>query len=189
MIALSFGERIRLPQRLAALDGHWSPGLSPEYARERAEAILHPYQTVGRERYNRVASALALEPRDPFLDRRVVEICLRLPGGQKLDRGWPKAVLRRAMVNRLPNTVRWRPGKEHLGWSFTEALMGRMEDRLRSALDDAWDSLAWYLDLNAVRAVRCDFLEDADHAGSPDVYDAAHLADWLQRQRTRPKAP
>ena len=45
--------------------------------------------------------------------------CVALPGSQLLADGWPKIVLRRAMADLLPDSVRWRIGKEHLGWSFT----------------------------------------------------------------------
>ena len=38
----------------------------------------------------------AIEPRDPFLDLRVLSFCVSLPDGQMLADGWPKAILRRA---------------------------------------------------------------------------------------------
>jgi len=89
---------------------------------ERALLIRHPYLTIGREAYDRVASALAIEPRDPFVDLRLVRFSLALPPEQLQSRGWPKLILRKATAGLLPEEVRWRPGKEHLGWSFTRAL-------------------------------------------------------------------
>jgi asparagine synthase (glutamine-hydrolysing) len=118
-----FAERIGLAERLQSTDRYRSIELLPHYGAERARAIVHPNLVVGRERYDRVAAALAVEPRDPFLDRRVVELCVALPGDQKLAGGWPKAVLRHALAGRLPDSVRWRLGKEHLGWTFTSSLM------------------------------------------------------------------
>ncbi len=123
LIDRDFAQRVRLSERLRALDGYSSGGLSSAYSMERARSVDHPYVTVGRERYDRVASAVSVEPRDPFLDQRVVALCLALPGEQKLANGWPKIVLRRAMTGRLPDAVRWRTGKEHLGWAFTQALI------------------------------------------------------------------
>ena len=109
-----FARRVDLGGRLRALAAHAGPGLPEDLGQERARALDHPYLTVGLERYDRVASALAVEPRHPFLDLRVISFCVALPGDQKLDRGWPKAILRRAMAGRLPDAVRWRRGKEHL---------------------------------------------------------------------------
>jgi asparagine synthase (glutamine-hydrolysing) len=78
--------------------------------------------TVGRERYDRVASHFGIEARDPFMDQRLQAFCLSLPMDQFQADGWPKMILRRAMSGLLPGEVRWRRGKEHLGATFTEAL-------------------------------------------------------------------
>ncbi|MEZ5577325.1 MAG: asparagine synthase C-terminal domain-containing protein [Candidatus Competibacteraceae bacterium] len=103
------------------------------------ETIDHPYLIVGRRRYDRVAADVAIEPRDPFLDRRVVAFCLALPGGQKLHGGWPKVILRRAMAGSLPDAVPCAgAGKEHLGWSATVALMEKMKDRMQLNIEGGW---------------------------------------------------
>jgi asparagine synthase (glutamine-hydrolysing) len=86
---------------------------------KRIQTISHPHLTAARERYDRVASAVAIEPRDPFMDVRLIEFCLSLPAAQLQQNGWPKIILRRAMGNLLPEEVLWRRGKEHLGWDFT----------------------------------------------------------------------
>lgn len=89
---------------------------------DRRALVMHPYAVVARERYDRVAAPLAIEPRDPFLDRRLLAFCLALPADQIEHAGWPKIILRRAMAGLLPDAVRWRTGKEHIGWQFNEAL-------------------------------------------------------------------
>ena len=91
---------------------------------DRGKSMLHPFLVAGRERYDRVASAIAIEPRDPFVDVDLLKLCMKLPAEQFQDRGWPKIVLRRAMAGLLPEDVRWRVGKEHLGWQFRTALWG-----------------------------------------------------------------
>lgn len=83
---------------------------------------LHPHVMVARERYDRVASAFGVEPRDPFLDLRLIEFCLSLPREQLHRNGWPKHVLRRAMKGVLPDAVLWRTGRMHYGTFFTSAL-------------------------------------------------------------------
>jgi asparagine synthase (glutamine-hydrolysing) len=107
---------------------------------ERAHRIEQASLFVGRERYDRVASAVAIEPRDPFMDLRVLDFCLSLPWGQLQSGGWPKLLLRRAMAGKLPETVRWRRGKEHLGAAFTQQLLGPLasfevqSDRMRETI-------------------------------------------------------
>ena len=62
---------------------------------------------------DRVAGALAIEPRDPFMDRRLIRLALRLPAGMMMREGWPKYVLRLAAPRPLPDAVRWRRGRAH----------------------------------------------------------------------------
>lgn len=136
-------------QRIADRDSPLSPALMQrtntrarreEFARrittgldgrcdDRRDLVLHRYVLAGRERYDRVAGQAGIEARDPFLDRRLLEFVLSLPPEQMQHDGWPKVILRRAMAGLLPDTVRWRVGKEHVGWEFEEALIasGLME--------------------------------------------------------------
>ena len=80
------------------------------------------YTTAAIERYNRVASFHGIEPRHPFLDRRVIELHAWLPVELRLREGRYKWVLREAMRDLLPADVAWRRGKEHLGYMFNRAV-------------------------------------------------------------------
>jgi asparagine synthase (glutamine-hydrolysing) len=121
LISPQFAARAGLRQRRQQLRNRdsWFDRLD---ARERVRHVEHARLIVARERYDRVASSVAVEPRDPFMDLRVIEFCLSLPWEQLQAGGWPKILLRRAMAGRLPDPVRWRRGKEHLGGEFTEKL-------------------------------------------------------------------
>ena len=55
--------------------------------------------------------AHSIETRLPFLDYRVVETALSLPGNFKIREGWSKWVLRKAMDERMPNEITWRKNK------------------------------------------------------------------------------
>jgi asparagine synthase (glutamine-hydrolysing) len=181
----AFAERVRLAERLRTLDRHGRPGLSLSYGEERAQTLDHPYLTVGRERYDRVAAAVAVEPRDPFLDRRLVDFCVALPGEQKLGDGWPKSVLRRAMASRLPEAVRWRTGKEHLGYSFTLALLERTPQRIRPAIDNS-DILTSFIHGKATEAGCKRYFDEECGSQADRVFETAWLASWLGRHSTRP---
>ncbi|MEE9588072.1 MAG: asparagine synthase-related protein, partial [Hyphomicrobiaceae bacterium] len=189
IINRDFARRVFLAERLKTLDEHrWGRAL-PSYGAERAKSIDHPFLAVGRERYDRVAASVAVEPRDPFLDRRVVAFCLSLPGEQLLRGGWPKIILRRAMADRLPDAVRWRRGKEDLGWPFTAALIEKTRGRLSANLDANAQLLKPYIDLDALRHVRQMATNGSDggEENKQTEYDVAHLAVWLSRHKERPK--
>ena len=121
-IAPEFAQRVGLRQRFDT------------YRRDMAETRLgNPvgtphsimtaaYITAGVERYNRVAGFHGIEPRHPFLDRRVIELHAWLPLGLRLREGRYKWILRIAMEGILPQEVAWRRGKEHIGYLFNQAV-------------------------------------------------------------------
>jgi asparagine synthase (glutamine-hydrolysing) len=121
LVAAALAARVDMPARRAAHAHHVAMTINGR-CEDRRALVTHPYAVVGRERYDRVAGPLAIEPRDPFLDRRVLDFCLSLPPDQIESDGWPKMILRRSMAGLLPDQVRWRTGKEHVGWRFDEAL-------------------------------------------------------------------
>jgi asparagine synthase (glutamine-hydrolysing) len=121
LVSAEFAREIDLVNRRRLRPKHVHAG-HPFSREKRRQSIVHPHLTAARERYDRVASANAIEPRDPFMDVRLVQFCLSLPVEQLQSGGWPKLVLRRAMRDLLPESVRWRVGKEHLGGAFTRTL-------------------------------------------------------------------
>jgi hypothetical protein len=88
-------------------------------------------------------------------------------------------VLRRAMAGRLPDAVRWRLGKEHLGWAFTKALMEMNQQRFHSALYEGWDVMGPSLDQDSLRAVCRSYFDGGDLTQAERVHEAAHFAFWL----------
>jgi len=182
-----FARRIDLEDRLRVLHEQSPAGIAPDYVVERARSIDHAYLTVGRERYDRIAAAIAIEPRDPFLDKRVVDYCVALPGDQRLKGGWPKEILRRSMSDSLPNAVVWRRGKEHLGWAFTLAFIDIVKDHMKVDIAGRQGTISTYLNWEAIDWLRSSKLEDAPAASTQTMYDAAHLGTWLGRHRERPR--
>jgi asparagine synthase (glutamine-hydrolysing) len=137
-------------------------------ADSRAQAIRHPHLAAALERYDRVASSAGVEPRHPYLDIRVVQFALAAPVEYLAKHGRSKLVLRRATAGLVPDPIRWRQGKEHLGAYFTDELLIRGGGAAR-ALDRHGDRLAPYVDLAAVR--------DASPA---DLLGMVQLALWLE---------
>jgi asparagine synthase (glutamine-hydrolysing) len=175
-----FARQVALEERLATVRERTAPAVKASYAARRRASIEHLFFTLGRERYDRVASAVGIEPRDPFTDLQFVRFAARLPGDQLLRDGWPKAILRRAMAGRLPESVRYRRGKEHLGWVFTDTLhvQGRMVTK--PSLNHPSDILARYVDLAQV---------SWHDANSRELhYDLMSLGSWLRDHQRRPAA-
>ena len=114
-----FAQRIDFAARLARFREHTA--LKADASLEtRSRRMVHPFIIAGRERYDRVAGSYGIEQRDPFFDPQVLEFCLTLPVTQLKDAGWPKFILRRAMAGYLPDEVRWRTGRTHVGGNFIQ---------------------------------------------------------------------
>jgi asparagine synthase (glutamine-hydrolysing) len=122
-IRADFARQVDLARRLRRMNDIPSTPIHAPLGEVTAIGMQQPFITAGIERYGRVASSLGIERRHPWMDRRLVEFSLSLPGDQRLSQGWPKAVLRRAMEGHLPDGVRYRRGKEHLGPNFSTTFL------------------------------------------------------------------
>jgi asparagine synthase (glutamine-hydrolysing) len=187
LISEEFAQRADLNERLETLASN-SVGFLPSIGAERASTIEHPFLTVGRERYDRVAAGAGVEPRDPFLDLRVVEFALRLPGEQTLSDGWPKVVTRRAMDSELPHSVCWRRGRDHLGAAFTTALVTQRWAEIQDRSSARLEVVRNYVSPGSLAEIRR-ALQSETASRQVEVYAVLALGDWLLRRATRPTAP
>lgn len=102
-------------------------------AEERVSALRSAILSRARGRYDRVAVSAGVEPRDPYLDLRILKFALSLPPEQ-LDRlGQTKWVLRECAKGLLKDSVRTRADKHHLGPKFTEAVLAGLPAEARNS--------------------------------------------------------
>lgn len=183
LIHPDFARQVDLPSRLDRLARWLAPVPHWSERAEAAEILDHPYLTVGVERYHRVAASHGIEPRHPFLDRHCLRLYLSLPDRQRLHGGWTKAVLRNAMAGHLPEAVRQRQDKQHLGWARTQALLHRHHRRVVEALEAQQDRLRPYVAPQAIRqALSTPLHAPADSEEWERLINLATLAHWLARQ-------
>jgi hypothetical protein len=113
---------------------------------------------------------------------------LSLPAHQLYGGGQSKAVLRRAMTDRLPEVVRRRAAPTQLTPLYELAMRQREHERARAVLAEA--------DPFQRRFVRADWLRAADPGRMPDVVQESALWNsvsyglWRQRRDEAPvRAP
>jgi asparagine synthase (glutamine-hydrolysing) len=138
-----------------------------------------PYLVAAHERSWRKTVAQGIEPRKPFLDKRVVEFCLGLPLNQRARDGWSKFIVRRLAEDYLPPEIAWRRGWEHLGWRFTEARLLRDRDRIIDTLERNRQRLAGFVDMNKFETV-FDGFRGATNRADERVRILHGLAAWLE---------
>ena len=184
VISREFADHVNIPKRFTR---YWELHIVERYsdpAVERCEKIL-PNVLAGRERYARLAANEQIEARDPFLDKRVVEYCATLPGRVLMKNGWPKAILRDLMRDRLPDEVRTSTGKPHVGWLFNRAVIKSAIDRGDLNLPDLKRTLANYTDLAALDKAWKIY---SDRDDVEQLHNAHALFVWLRENERRPVA-
>jgi asparagine synthase (glutamine-hydrolysing) len=164
---------------------------TPRYRDTRAEGRFNLGQLPPvNELYDHLAAHFQIEVRHPFLDRRLVEFCLGLPGEQRLRAGWPRAIQRQAMAGILPETIRWRRTKGSPAQYTVRALLTAGLPELGQMLRGAGPAAEW-IDLEAARrnyAQLCQAAEQGDFTWQRSWVPAyrltrvASVAAWLKQQ-------
>ena len=158
-------------------------------AREKHwEMINFPLYAEALEVADKSSAAFQVEPRYPFFDRRMIELCLSLPTRLKLSQGWPRLILRRAMEGILPETVRWRPGKANLSPNFFNRLVDRDQQMLESVILDDPSEIEPYLDIPLLREAYEAYHKNpiGRQQDSMSIFSAVNLAIWLKTAGVRP---
>jgi asparagine synthase (glutamine-hydrolysing) len=85
---------------------------------------------------DRNSMAHSIEVRVPFLDHRLVELAFSLPPDWHMRGPWNKYMLRQAMHDRIPESVRTRVDKMGFPTPYTSWLAGPLHENLRGILLD-----------------------------------------------------
>ena len=182
LISNEFAAQVRLGDRLARMQQLFGGQWISDFAAERSLSI-RPNMTGGRERYARLAAASGVEASDPFLDKRVIDFCSRMPGHLRLKNGWPKAILRDVMKDRLPTEVLQARGKHHLGWVFNHAVSAAAIETGAISLEKLQTALGGYVDSRKL----ANAWDEARNEGSFDrIHTAYLLSIWLRENENRP---
>jgi asparagine synthase (glutamine-hydrolysing) len=182
LISRRFAEQVDVVDRMGRMRQIFPQDWNPDYAVERCD-IIRPNMTGGRERYARLAACFGVEASDPFMDKRVIDYCSRLPAALRLRNGWRKIILRDLMVGRLPDTVRWATGKHHLGWVFNAAVTNAAERQGFLTFRMLSECLQEYVDkAKLIQAWRS--YESGDSA--EELHTAFMLSQWLHENGARP---
>lgn len=179
LIRREFANRFDLPERMKALRAKQT--ISPRTAREEHHAILTsgliPY---GFELTDKASMAFAIENRHPFADRRLVEFCLALPPQQKLQQGWIRMIVRRALANILPEKITWRGGKTVNSPAVTAAFSEVKTALLQEIIMNDPGPLEMYVNITALREIYQRYQLKQDLHDEILIWQAVTLALWLR---------
>jgi asparagine synthase (glutamine-hydrolysing) len=179
-IRTDFARRIGRAGEIAGLDSERAR--RPRTARQQHyEELSSGAIPLGLSVGDAAFARYGIEFRFPFLDRRLVEFCLAIPSNQKIQNGWSRMIMRRALAGILPEEIRWRPGKANLTPAFDYGLRTYDAGIIEEILDTP-GALADYLDIAALRSMYGRYLAKGAGEEGYSLWRAASMALWL-RQR------
>lgn len=131
--------------------------------------------------FEKAAAAHSLEIRYPFFDRRLVQFCLSLPPGQRLQDGFTRSILRRAMNGILPAEVQWRTDKGNLSAGVCLKLLEYERETLEHFVSQNSGIIEEYVDVAGLRSLYQKYISNP--LGSQDeafsLMLVTNLALWL----------
>lgn len=186
MINADFAQRIDLAGRVQTAQEDRS-GLVRTAREHHLRVLTSGLFTFMLEANDRAAAVSSIEPRSPFYDKRLVEFCLALPPEQKLQQGWTRVVVRRALADILPAEVRWRGGKGSFAPNFIPSLLTLESALMEEVILDDPQAIEEYMDVPALREAYHRYTSRStrgDAVAVPDVVtvlQATTLALWLRQ--------
>lgn len=181
IVSETLTERAHVLERLLEYQVLCRYKLSEGLRRSHGKRIVAPYLSAGIERYGRVAAACGIENRSPFLDKRVIELCLSMPWQQKVRNGWPKYTLRKLAERVAPQAVAWRKEYDHLGWDFTGKWMDLLEAHILRGLDRVEMQLPDFFRQAEFSSLKEKFNSSSGKTVSPEIWRIINLYQWMKQ--------
>ncbi|MCG6136156.1 MAG: lasso peptide isopeptide bond-forming cyclase [Nostoc sp. LLA-1] len=187
LVNSKFAEDIHLEERIYKFNADPQPPLTvrEEHWRNLTQGIL----AYTFEQADQYAAMFSLEARHPFMDKRLVEFCLALPSEQKLDQGWGRVVMRRALAGILPEKIQWRGGKADMTPNFNDGLLNRNREILSEVMTHKLGNMEKYVDIDFLQAAYQRLLSTENQVQKGDtmaVWQAVILALWLDYKQVQP---
>jgi len=186
LINRHLAKRIQFEQRLQTLgtETHTAKTVQEDHWQSLTTGLL----TFVLELLDRAAAAFSLEARHPFMDKRLIEFCLGVPADQKLKHGWSRMILRQALVDVLPETIRWRGGKTSMTPNFLHGMLTLDQEIFEDIIRCPPQEIRHYIDLNVLQDAYARITSGAQvrNADILTVWKATVLALWLRNNPAMP---
>ncbi len=155
----------------------------PRRARQElyANLVSMPWHWRLANWHDRNAASCGMEVRHPFLDRRLVEYVLAIPGEQLFRLAWSKNLLRRAMAGALPERIRLRESKTKFISFLDFILLERASGEIQELLKAPRSADLGILDGEGLRSAYLGFVRGRTDESRRALWYALNLEIWLRR--------
>jgi asparagine synthase (glutamine-hydrolysing) len=177
----AFAQRVGLAHRYA-MARKGLPGWIPNARRLHCQGIGSGMHQMALQMLDAQSAPFGVQPAYPFYDRRLVDLCVAMPSVQKFGDGTRRPILRSAMQGILPEQVRKRRGKGHLGRNLQLKLLTIDRNLVEDVLVTNRHLLEGLISLPLLDAACARFQADPAQAAEDDVMavmQATLLGTWL----------
>ncbi|OCC15630.1 Asparagine synthetase (glutamine-hydrolyzing) [Dissulfuribacter thermophilus] len=140
-----------------------------EFERHR-RALYQPFMPYGLEVLDRCVSNFGIEARYPYFDKRLIEFCLDLPARLKLHRGLNRYIVRFALKDILPESIRKRKNKSDFTANLIHGLRVRDRDRLQQFLQKISHEHKEFYQVQEIERIREGFLNMDQNPTASDAF-------------------
>lgn len=121
-----------------------------------------------------------IEPRYPFLDKRLIEFCYSLPTDMKVKFGWSRYILRIAMDGILPQEIQWRPFKAEANNIYQNNFLINEKKEIERIINEKSEIIANYVNLEKIQTIQKKFNQGIYNNNLLYIWLVTQLSLWLQ---------
>lgn len=174
-----FAKRINAKKHLEDL--YWTPISNAKTSKQFHHYILNTDNLYMLEMLDRSTSFHSIEPRYPFLDKRLVEYCYGIPSEMKFKFGWSRYILRKSMDGIIPKEIQWRHKLGSLEKIYEANLLYFEKQRLNHILQTSNSTLNKFVDMNNLNKIyEQKFIKNTAEYESMDIWLSVLLYIWLK---------
>lgn len=176
----SFAQSTRVEERVRALMANLNNYATE--AQQHANVLNGTIPSYALETLDRAAAHAGVEPRYPFWDRRLVELCLSLRPEDKIRSGKTRITLREAMRGVLPELIQRRTDKFDFTLSLANTMRRHSAPLIHETLQDPTGQLGTMLNLDVARNAYKRMCARPSNTHGSDVqliWRSVALATWL----------
>ncbi|MFM2225822.1 MAG: Glutamine-hydrolyzing asparagine synthase [Bacteroidota bacterium] len=128
---------------------------------------------------DRNSMAFGLEIRLPFLDHRLVDLCVNLPNTTKINKGFTKYILRN-MFTELPQKLRWRKDKKGFNIKEDTFVSEDTKARIDELFKDSLLAKHGIINLNTFQSELNNYLQNPALYWQRDIHRVIFAEIWMQ---------
>ena len=177
-----YANRIQLSDRLTQAREKIGFGILGSVNDMRRWTLNRPFITWMPVSMDMMSSAFQIDARHPFQDLRLIQFCLGLPWEQKSRDGWEKWMLRNAMKQKIPESIRLRKQRDHVGWEYGEAFCKLVLPEIQEICTRKEHRVFEYYDHGTMREITGRYRTDPQADDSHKLILLYGLYHWLENK-------